>query len=59
MHEDGEEWKESSMWKCLCVAMLKFIKNVKQEDNTKDFIFSRTTTGIKLDMHISAWIIYR
>lgn len=34
--------------------MLKFIKNVKQEDNTKDFIFSRTTTGIKLDMHISA-----
>lgn len=38
--------------------MLKFGKNVQQDD-TKDFISLRTTTGFKLDMHISPWTIYR
>lgn len=38
--------------------MLKFGKNVQQDD-AKDFMSLRTTTGIKLDMHISPWTFYR
>lgn len=51
MERNGKRIQCENVCVLLCLSLLK---NVKQEDNTKDFIFSRTTTGIKLDMHISA-----
>lgn len=61
---EGEIEEEGGEWRVQCenfgvVWCLNFSEKVQQGHDTKDFISSRNTIGIKLDMHISLGIAHK